>query len=80
LIELECGDCGGTGEKKCLADTQRRRGRLGRGWRGEPLGVELCGAVSWGHTIDATAAQLMEESTKARENALPELRGKLFEQ
>ena len=25
-------------------------------------------AISWGHTIDATAAQLMEESTKAREN------------
>jgi hypothetical protein len=25
-------------------------------------------AISWGHTIDATAAQLMEESSKAREN------------
>jgi hypothetical protein len=25
-------------------------------------------AISWGHGIDATAAQLMEESTKAREN------------
>ena len=25
-------------------------------------------AISWGHGIEATAAQLMEESTKAREN------------
>jgi hypothetical protein len=25
-------------------------------------------AISWGHTIDATATQLMEESSKAREN------------
>src|SRR5579863_653907 len=25
-------------------------------------------AISWGHTIEATATQLMEESTKAREN------------
>ena len=24
--------------------------------------------ISWGHTIEATAAQLMEESAKAREN------------
>jgi len=25
-------------------------------------------AISWGHGIEATAAQLMEEGTKAREN------------
>ncbi|MBV9504758.1 MAG: hypothetical protein JO323_07100 [Acidobacteriia bacterium] len=25
-------------------------------------------AISWGHTIDATATQLMEESSEAREN------------
>ena len=25
-------------------------------------------AISWGHGIEETAAQLMEESTKAREN------------
>jgi len=52
---------------RCVNDAPLNRDKTGP----DNFGADFTGcmtAISWGHGIKATAAQLMEASTKAREN------------